>query len=59
MLVLVVGGREWTVTFRASRADRKDKNGGGKKRRKEKLGGLAIVPRKRSPDQACDLPSSS
>lgn len=58
MLVLVVGGREWTVTFRASWADRKDKNG-GEKRRKEKLGGLAIVPRKRSPDQACDLPSSS
>lgn len=56
--MLVVGGREWTVTFRASRADRKDKNG-GEKRRKEKLGGLAIVPRKRSPDQACDLPSSS
>lgn len=58
VLVLVVGGRERTVTFRASRADRKDKNG-GEKRRKEKLGGLAIVPRKRSPDQACDLPSSS
>lgn len=58
MLVLVVGGREWTVTFRASRADRKDKNGGEKEKKKNQ-GGLAIVPRKRSPDQACDLPSSS
>lgn len=39
MLVLVVGGREWTVTFRASRADRKDKNGGGKKEEKRNWGG--------------------
>lgn len=58
MLVLVVGGRGWAVTFRASWADRKDKNG-GKKRKKKNRRGLAIVPRKRSPDQACDLPSSS
>lgn len=58
VLVLVVGGRGWAVTFRASWADRKDKNG-GKKRKKKNRRGLAIVPRKRSPDQACDLPSSS
>lgn len=32
---------------------------GKKKKRKIGGGGLAIVPRKRSPDQACDLPSSS
>lgn len=41
------GGRGWTVTFRTSLANRKDK---------EKRGGKAIVPRKSSPGQACDLP---
>lgn len=41
------GGRGWTVTFRTSLGNRKDKE-------KE---GAAIVPRKRCPGQARDLPS--
>lgn len=48
MLVLVVGGREWTVTFRASRADRKDKNGGEKKKKRE-IGGVSYCSQEKIP----------